>query len=65
MIVDKFRTISEAKLYYKGVKEGLWRYAWQRDGVYYVGTTGRTLKEAQAQIDQELASVIKTLNEYL
>ena len=59
MIVDKFRTIYEAELYYKGVKEGLWRYAWMKDGVYYVGTTGKTLKKALADVDAELEVELK------
>ena len=43
----------EIHTYYDGVKEGVWKYAWMKDGVYYVGTTGKTLKEAIADIDAE------------
>lgn len=39
--------------YFKGIREGLWRYAWYKDGVQYVGTCGTTLKQAQAKVDQE------------
>lgn len=28
--------------------EGLWQFAWMKDGSTYVGTVGTTLKEAQA-----------------
>lgn len=30
----------------RGVKKGLWAYAWWKDGVQYVGKCGTTLKEA-------------------
>lgn len=43
----------ETKAYYEGLREGLWRYAWWKDGVQYVGTMGTTLKEAIAKVDQE------------
>jgi hypothetical protein len=46
---------AESKAYYKGLKEGVWRFAWMKDGVYYVGTTGKTLKEALMDIDKEMA----------
>ena len=45
---------AETRAYYQGVLEGLWRYAWMKDGTYYVGTTGKTLKSAQAMVEQEL-----------
>jgi hypothetical protein len=32
--------------YEKGLVAGIYRYAWMRDGVFYVGTTGRTLGDA-------------------
>lgn len=35
-----------------GVKEGIRLYAWWKDGIQYVGTTGRTLKEALEEIDK-------------
>jgi hypothetical protein len=41
------------KSYFQGLREGVQRYAWMKDGVYYVGTTGRTLKEALTEIDRE------------
>jgi hypothetical protein len=30
----------------RGLVEGIYRYAWMRDGVFYVGTNGHTLGEA-------------------
>ena len=41
------------KKYYEGLREGVWRFAWMKDGVYYVGTTGKTLKQALKEIDLE------------
>ncbi len=49
------------KYYYDGVKEGIRRYAWMRDGVYYVGTTGRTMREALAQVEEEHARDVEAL----
>lgn len=41
------------KEYYDGILEGLFRYAWMKDGVYYVGSCGSTLKSAQANVEAE------------
>ncbi len=43
------RRIREARL--NGEREGIRCYAWWKDGVQYVGTTGRTLKEALAELE--------------
>jgi hypothetical protein len=48
-------TDTEKKTYFDGIREGVWRFAWMKDGTYYVGTTGKTLKEALADIDKEEA----------
>ena len=64
-MTEKSRAIRETQAYYKGVLEGLWRYAWMKDGVYYVGTTGQTLKAAQAQVELEMQAALKTLNDYV
>jgi len=37
-------TLQEA--YVRGLEDGIRAYAWMKDGVSYVGTTGRTLAEA-------------------
>jgi hypothetical protein len=47
--------------FYDGMHSGVYMYAWMKDGVYYVGTTGRTLKEANAEIEKERQSVISKL----
>ncbi len=38
--------------YKQGFIDGLTCYAWWKDGVQYVGTTGKTLKEAIAEIEK-------------
>lgn len=37
----------------KGLIEGIKRFAWWKDGVQYVGTTGTTLEKALAEIESE------------
>jgi hypothetical protein len=39
-------TAEEYVAYIEGIKEGLRQYAWWKDGVQYVGTCGKTLKQA-------------------
>lgn len=34
------------KVYKAGIRKGIRMYAWWQDGVQYVGTTGRTLRDA-------------------
>lgn len=37
-----------------GLKEGVRRFAWWKDGIEYVGTTGKTLKQALEEIEKEV-----------
>ena len=47
-------TVKLVNLGYKlGVKEGLTRYAYWKDGVQYVGTCGTTLIEALQKLNEE------------
>ncbi len=42
------------KLAYKsGLIDGVRMYSWMKDGVTYVGTTGKTLKKAIEEIEKE------------
>jgi hypothetical protein len=50
---DQYLQLAQARAYYKGLREGVQLYAHWRDGVQYVGTTGRTLKTAIESIDQQ------------
>lgn len=43
----------EIRAYYDGVLEGLWKYAYWKDGVQYVGNMGTTLKEATEKVNAE------------
>ena len=43
---------AQAEISFKaGKKEGIWLYAWWKDGVQCVGTTGKTLVAAIKEID--------------
>lgn len=44
---------SLAKRFFDGVREGVRRYAWWKDGVQQVGTCGTTLEKALQAIDTE------------
>jgi hypothetical protein len=54
---------AKIKNYYEGVREGLTRYAHWKDGVQYVGTCGRTLKEAIIQVNIEELEVLDALED--
>lgn len=40
------------RTYYDGLREGITMYAWWKDGKQYVGTTGKTLHRALAEINK-------------
>lgn len=48
---DQYLQLAQTRAYYQGIRDGVTDYAYWRDGVQYVGTSGRTLKEALADID--------------
>ena len=35
-----------------GRREGIKEYSWMKDGITYVGTTGKTLKQALKEVDE-------------
>jgi hypothetical protein len=59
---DQYSQIQEMKMYYIGLREGVSMYAHWRDGVQYVGTTGKTLKEAIDQINTEESDRLKKID---
>ena len=59
---DQYLQISQTRAYYKGLREGVARYAHWKDGTQYVGTTGRTLHQAIAELQQEEAELIDRYN---
>jgi hypothetical protein len=50
---DQYLQLAQTRAYHEGLREGVECFAWWRDGVQYVGTTGRTLKEALDAINQQ------------
>jgi hypothetical protein len=42
---------TQTQAYYKGLREGVEKFAWWKDGTQYVGTTGSTLKSVLQDID--------------
>lgn len=58
---DQYLQLAQTRAYYQGLRDGICKYAHWRDGVQYVGTTGRTLRSALQDIDQEEQ---KTLDRY-
>lgn len=51
------------KAYYNGIREGIEQYAHWKDGVQYVGTCGRTLKDALKDIDAEEKRALELLED--
>jgi len=42
---------AQAEIAFKaGMQQGIWLFAWWKDGVQYVGVSGRTLKEAYKEL---------------
>lgn len=54
---------TKIKIYYEGVREGLTRYAYSKDGVQYVGTCGKTLKEAIVGVNNEERDALDALED--
>ena len=48
--------------YYNGMIEGVRMYAWWKDGVQYVGTTGRTLNQAIGNIEADRDEALRRVN---
>ncbi|MDP2366587.1 MAG: hypothetical protein Q8M94_22765 [Ignavibacteria bacterium] len=53
-ISDERIGVMMQEYYKKGLIEGIKRYAWMKDGVTYVGTTGTTQKKALEEIEKEI-----------
>jgi len=56
---DQYLQLAQTCAYYKGMREGITLYAHYKDGVQYVGTTGRTLKDALSEIDKQECDLVK------
>lgn len=46
-------TPEQVNAYYDGIIDGITMYAHWKDGVQYVGTTGRQLSDAVARIEEQ------------
>lgn len=55
--------IENLKRYYSGLKDGVQMYAHWKDGVQYVGTTGKTLRTAIIELNKEEEKRIAELQE--
>ena len=55
---DQYLQLAQTRAYYDGVRQGIEMYAHWRDGTQYVGTTGRTLKEAIERVNLAEADVL-------
>lgn len=45
--------------YYDGLEAGVERFAHWKDGVQYVGTTGKTLEQAYKEIEEQRQAALK------
>lgn len=46
------------RMFFKGMRQGVTLYAHWRDGVQYVGTTGKTLNEAIESINKDEKEIL-------
>lgn len=51
----------EINLYFDGLAEGIERFAHWKNGVQYVGTCGKTLKQAKEEIQYERKNALEDL----
>ena len=55
---DQYVQLQMTRAYHEGMREGVRLYAHWKDGVEYVGTTGKTLKKAIETIDQQEQDIL-------
>ena len=48
---EQYLQQAQTQAYYKGLREGVEKFAWWEDGTQYVGTTGSKLKSVLKDID--------------
>jgi hypothetical protein len=58
---DPIEEIEVVNAYYDGLADGIRMYAHWKDGVQYVGTTGKTLIKALQENEQKRAEVVANL----
>lgn len=62
---DQYLQLAQTRAYYEGMREGLRMYSHWRDGIEYVGTNGKPLKEAIADINQQEELLLQKYNTLL
>jgi hypothetical protein len=60
---EQFMQLRMTQAYHEGMRDGIHQYAHWRDGVQYVGTTGRTLQEALDAVNQAEEALLDLYNE--
>jgi predicted heme/steroid binding protein len=60
---EQFMQLRMTQAYHEGIRDGIHQYAHWRDGTQYVGTTGRTLREALDSVNQSEADLLDRYNE--
>ena len=51
-LASEFAQIRQ-RSYFQGIRAGVQRFAWWKDGEQYVGTTGRKLRQALDEVDTQ------------
>jgi hypothetical protein len=59
---DQYLQLAQTRAYYEGLRDGIHQYAHWRDGVQYVGTTGRTLQQALDSVNQSESDLLDRYN---
>lgn len=49
---DQFEREATNESFWMGIYEGIKAFAWWKDGIQYVGSTGKTLKETLEEIEK-------------
>ena len=48
---DQYLQKEQTRAYYRGLRDGVEKFAWWKNGTQYVGTTGAVLKDVLHDID--------------
>lgn len=60
---DQYLQLAQSRAYYEGLRDGIHKYAHWRDGVQYVGTTGRTLQQALDEVNKAESDLLDRYNQ--
>lgn len=62
---EQYLQQTQTQAYYKGMREGVEKFAWWKDGTQYVGTTGSTLKSVLHDINRFEADDLDSIERLL